>query len=163
MHPQRTLIEAAHQIALDEIAFATKPEDDSPESYDHKGHMRNYIEAISKLPQDDSDDTLRAKEAALEQHHPMKFHALEAAESIASDFNNNKKPDLEDIMTFHFTGGYIPAIKKHHKDKYSKFLGGHNNSMNSHMESFQDTTAGLLETQHGLTIDNEGNVTKFRG
>lgn len=159
MHPQRTLIEAAHQIALDEIALV--PQGDSPQNYDHKAHSRAYINAIANLPNDGSDETLRAKEAALSQHHPLKYHAFEAAESIASGHNEEGNPDVGEIMNFHFTKGYLPAIQRHHADKYSKLVNvdnPHQPTIDSHADAFEDHVGALLETHYGIRIGEGGKT-----
>ena len=158
MNPRRTLVEAAYQIALDEIAFATPNRDDSPEKYNHKEHTRSYVKAIGNLPNDDSDNTLRAKEAALSQHHPMQFHASEAAESIASAHDQGQKADLDDIINFHFTNGYIQSMKQHHSDKYPKLMNAHPPTIDKHAEAFQDHVGAFLETHHGIGIDEDGNT-----
>ncbi len=153
MHPQRTLIEAAEYVALKEFNILPQPV-----GYRHKEHTKSYSDAISELPDDNTMETLSAKNDALREHHPMKFHTMEAAESIADHHEMGIKPNLERILNNHFDDGYIQDLNMYHGDKYRALINSDPKAISSHTNDFQAHVLHHLENTHGLTIDDDDNV-----
>lgn len=168
MHPQRTLIESAKQLALDEIALTQPPEPDH--SYDHEYHINQYEKAISAphiqaLKNTNERAYGQELDDALRVHNPMKWHAEEAAESLASAHNGTMRETGEsipqeqyhEIMGEH-AAGFMSSIQRDHPDKYGYPKTGSpiDHMIQHHADDFIGMVHGNLAKTHGLKHGDTG-------
>ena len=167
-HPQRNLIEAAEQLALAEIALTQPPEPDH--SYDHEYHINQYEKAISAphiqaLKNTNERAYGQELDDALRVHNPMKWHAEEAAESLASAHNGTMREtgetipqaQADEIMGEH-VAGFISSIQRDHPDKYGYPKTGSpiDHMIKHHSGDFISMVKGNLAKTHGLKHTENG-------
>lgn len=165
MHPQRDLIEAAHRVYINEIALGP-PSDPDTQHYDTSYHENQLKDAISKIKNTGDDFKWGSDvEAAKKKHHPMEYHAQNAAEHLADLHDahaaENKKvsqDDIGDTLGYHFHSGYANDILNHHYSKYPRFTEEHMGTWDSHSDDFEKRVFHHLATTHGLMRSHDGST-----
>ena len=166
MHPQRTLIEAAEQVFLNEIV--------NTYSYDHEYHRTQYETAINAPHIQDLEDTnpdayKEELDHALKVHNPMKWHTQEAADSLASAHKQSMKRDgtsisqaeSHKIMAPH-GAGFISSIQRDHPIKYGYPKQGEDGDVahmrRHHSSDFVNMARGKLVRTHKLKLTDAGGI-----
>lgn len=164
----RTVEPSGEDINLTEIALTQPPEPDY--SYDHEYHISQYEKAISaphiqalkntneRAYQQKLDDALRV-------HNPMKWHAEEAAESLASAHHGTMretgesipKAQADEILKDH-AAGFISSIQRYHPDKYGYSNTGSpmDHMIKHHSYDFLSMVKGNLVKTHKLKDAENG-------